>query len=197
MAEALDNLNFMRMFWELLFVNQSSHKLDQDGVLKQAPESCLITDCKGLFDAVNRNQSAGLGLSEKRTAIECLSIRQITAESNVTVKWVNSDRQVADILTKQGVMTENIDRVLRGTWKIVFDETFTSAKNLRKQNREGRSGHFKKLQNKSQKNAPNSQDESAAFLERLDSFRNDYPDQYSAMMTKLRDKFPGTIPSCF
>ena len=159
MAEALDNLNFMRLFWELLFSNKTRHKLDQDEKLKHAAESCLITDCKGLFDAVNRNQSAGLGLSEKRTAIECLPIRQITAESGVTVRWVNSDRQVADILTKQGVLTENIDRVLRGTWKIAFDETFTSAKNLRKQNREGRSGHFEKIQTKPK--SPNlSRDES-------------------------------------
>ena len=147
-AAALDNLNFMRLCWEMLFSNHSRPKLDQDEKLKHAPEACLITDCKGLFDAVNRNQSAGLGLSEKRTAIECLSIRQITSESGVTVKWVNSDRQVADILTKQGVMTENIGRVLQGTWKIIFDETFTSAKSLRIQNREGRTCHFKKIQNK-------------------------------------------------
>ena len=103
MAEALDNLNFIRLFWEVLIgCVPVKLKLDQDAVLKDAPLSCLVTDCKGLFDAVNRSQSAGLGLSEKRTAIEALSIRQITTASNVSVKWVNSDRQLADILTKTG-----------------------------------------------------------------------------------------------
>ena len=196
MTEALDNLNFMRLFWELMFLNAKRPKLDQDETLKHAPEACLITDCKGLFDAVNRNQSAGLGLSEKRTAIECLSIRQITAETGVTVKWVNSDRQVADILTKVGVLTENIDRVLRGTWKIVFDETFTSAKNLRKQNREARSGHFKKIQ-KPKETSKDNQDESAAFLDRLEEFAKDRPEEYLAMMRKARALFPDKVPNCF
>ena len=104
-------------------------RIDQDEILKNAPTSCLVTDCKGLLDAVNRNQSAGLGLAEKRTAIEALSIRQITSQSNVAVKWVNSDRQLADILTKEGVLTENLDRALQNSeWRIVFDATFTSAK---------------------------------------------------------------------
>ena len=146
MAEALDNLNFVRLFWEMLLGRlPSGLKIDQDSILNEAPKCCLVTDCKGLFDAVNRSQSSGLGLSEKRTAIEALSIRQITAASNVAVKWVNSDRQLADILTKQGVIPENLDRALRsGQWRIIFDENFTSAKNLRKQ---ARSGHFKKVQN--------------------------------------------------
>ena len=50
------------------------------------------------------------------------------------MKWVNSDRQLADVLTKQGVLTENLDRALQSNeWRIVFDSSFTSAKNLRKQ----------------------------------------------------------------
>ena len=144
MAEALDTLNFVRFFWEILTGRSKvMTKIDQDFELTKAPTSGLITDCKGLFDAVNRSQSAGLGLSEKRTAIEALSIRQICSVSNVSVKWVNSDRQLADILTKQGVLTENMDRALRtNQWRIVFDSTFTSAKNLRKQKRDN---HFKKI----------------------------------------------------
>ena len=86
----------------------------------------------------------GLGLTDKRTAIEALSIKQIIDVTNVQAKWVNYDRQLADILTKQGVLPENLDRALKSyTWRTVFDSTFTSAKNLRKQKHDG---HFKKLQ---------------------------------------------------
>ena len=142
MAEALDNLNFTRFFWEILLGKSTVHtKVDQDQELSKAPKAALVTDCKGLFDSVNRSQSAGLGLSEKRTAIEVLSIRQICSMSNVTVKWVNSDRQLADILTKQGVSTDNLDRALKtNQWNIVYDENSTSAKNPRKQ---ARDGHFR------------------------------------------------------
>ena len=143
MTEALDNLNCVRLFWEVLVGRiKPTPRIYQDEILKNAPTSCLVTDCKGLFDAVDRNKSAGPGLSEKRTAIEALSIRQVTSLANVAVKWVNSDRQLADILTKQGVLTENVGGALQSNeWRIVFDETFTSAKNLRKQKRDA---HFKR-----------------------------------------------------
>ena len=79
--------------WEVLVGRVKPQlRLDQDENLTNAPSACLVTDCKSLFDAVNRNQSAGLGLAEKRTAIECLAIKQITSTSNVAVKWVTSDR---------------------------------------------------------------------------------------------------------
>eukprot|EP00974_Lingulodinium_polyedra_P105331 10199424-Lingulodinium_polyedra.AAC.1 len=35
--------------------------------LPKAPAVVVVTDCEGLFDVVNRSQSAGLGLAEKRT----------------------------------------------------------------------------------------------------------------------------------
>ena len=58
------------------------------------------------------------------------------------VRWVNSDRQLADILTKVGVLPDNIDRALKTTeWRIIYDESFTSAKNLRKMKRDV---HFKR-----------------------------------------------------
>ena len=86
----------------------------------------------------------GLGLTEKRTAIEALSIKQIIDSTHIQVKWVNSDRQLADILTKQGVLPDNLDRALKtNKWRIVLDATFTSVKNLRTQKREG---HVRNLQ---------------------------------------------------
>eukprot|EP00974_Lingulodinium_polyedra_P120956 11177216-Lingulodinium_polyedra.AAC.1 len=39
--------------------------------------------------------------SRKSTAIEALSVRQICSLSRVMVRWVNSDRQFADILTNK------------------------------------------------------------------------------------------------
>ena len=55
---------------------------------------------------------------------------------------MNSDRPLADVLTKQGVLTENLDRARQSNaWRIVFDSSFTSATNLRKQKRDA---HFKR-----------------------------------------------------
>ena len=71
MAEALDNLNFIRLFWELLVGRASTRlEIDQHSLLENATDACFVTDCKGLFDAVNRSQSAGLGLSENEQPLK-------------------------------------------------------------------------------------------------------------------------------
>eukprot|EP00974_Lingulodinium_polyedra_P049459 4753624-Lingulodinium_polyedra.AAC.1 len=82
MAEALDTLNCIRFFREIVIGrNTMTTRIDQDLELTNTPETVLAMDCVGLFDAVNRNQSTGLGLTEKQTPIETLSIRQICSLS--------------------------------------------------------------------------------------------------------------------
>ena len=52
MAEALVNLIFVRLFWEVLIGRvKPTLRIDQDDILKSAPTSCLVTDCKGLCRA--------------------------------------------------------------------------------------------------------------------------------------------------
>ena len=54
-------------------------------------------------------------------------------ETGITTRWVNSDRQIADVLTKPHVPSYNLQALQsNGRWKIVFDDNFTSAKKLRK-----------------------------------------------------------------
>ena len=103
-----------------------------DEVLRMLPESCAITDCKSLFDALEKNESLGLGLSEKRTSIEVTATRQQMRATGIQTRWVNSDRQLADVLTKPAAPPAAIQRLLRtGRWKIVWGASYTSAKNLR------------------------------------------------------------------
>ena len=86
-----------------------------------------------LYDALERSESAGLGLSEKRTAIEVTATQEVMRETGISTRWVNSDRQIADVLTKPQVPAHNLQALQStGRWKIVFDDQFTSAKKLRK-----------------------------------------------------------------
>ena len=56
--------------------------------------------------------------------------------TGIETRWVNSDRQLADVLTKPTAPPAAIQRLLRtGRWKIVWDATYTSAKNIRKTKR--------------------------------------------------------------
>ena len=61
--------------------------------------------------------------------------------TGIKTRWVNSDRQLADVLTKPTAPASSIQRLQQtGRWKIVWDANYTSAKNLRKEKREK---HFK------------------------------------------------------
>ena len=110
-------------------------------MLQLLPESCAIPDCKSLYDALEKNESLGLGLSEKRTSIELTATRQPMRATSIKTRWVNNGRQLADVLTKPTAPAASIQRLQQtGRWKIVWDADFTSAKNLRTEKRDN---HFK------------------------------------------------------
>ena len=99
MADYVDMLNFVRLFFADCLHPVGIDLRRPDEVLKLLPESCAITDCKSLYDALERNDSLGLGLSEKRTSIEVTSTRHHMRATGIKTRWVNSDRQLADVLT--------------------------------------------------------------------------------------------------
>ena len=143
MADSVDMLNFVRLFIADCIHPQGIDLRRPDEVLQLCPEACAITDCKSLYDALDKSESLGLGLSEKRTSIEVTATRQQMRATGIKTKWVNSDRQLADVLTKGTAPPASILKLQHsGRWKIVWDANYTSAKNLRKAKREP---HFKKM----------------------------------------------------
>jgi hypothetical protein len=79
----------------------------------------MIVDAKNVFDAVCKIETAGLQLEEKRTAIELLAIKQRLQQALVDLRWVNSDQQMSDALTKPGNM-----KVLFEHFRKVCGESF-------------------------------------------------------------------------
>ena len=96
---------------------------------------------------LKKNESITLGLAEKRTSIEVQATKQQLRSTLITTKWVNSDRQIADVLTKVNTNPHDLIALMKtGHWKIVWDKNFVSAKNIRKQNR---ANFFKNAQEQS------------------------------------------------
>merc|ERR1712155_198843 len=141
MADSIDILNFIRLFFADCLHPEGIDLRRPDEILKLLPESCAITDCKSLYDALEKNESLGLGLSEKRTSIEVTATRQQMRATGINARWANSDRQLADVLTKPTAPASSIQRLQHtGRWKFLWDADFTSAKNIRKEKRDK---HFK------------------------------------------------------
>eukprot|EP00959_Pyramimonas_sp_CCMP1952_P081739 1707531-Pyramimonas_sp.AAC.1 len=90
----------------------------------------LVTECKAFYDGRVRSQSAGLGLGERRTAIEALAHRSALDEWQATVWRVQSRAQIADGLTKGNWQVFGVRKLFldKQEWRLIYDENFTSAR---------------------------------------------------------------------
>ncbi|CAK0864196.1 unnamed protein product, partial [Prorocentrum cordatum] len=101
MTETLDEISYVRLFIYELECGQVDYTNKQH--VNDAISSCpgaLVTDGKSGYDAIEKSESAGLGLRDKRTSIECLGIRQQKEQTALQIRWVHSDAMLADGLTK-------------------------------------------------------------------------------------------------
>ena len=88
--------------WSLLLVSEA---VDGPSFLQSAWETarrriCLVaTDCKSLYDHV-QSQSAPT-LDDRRTALDIIILRESLAKTSGILRWLPTDRMIADALTKE------------------------------------------------------------------------------------------------
>ena len=87
----------------------------------------MVIDAKALYDTYHKETTV-LGTACKRTAIELLVLKQTLWETDSVMRWVSSERQVADGLTKIAARQLFSDRLRTQQYRLVFDESFTAAK---------------------------------------------------------------------
>ena len=124
-ANAIDMLEWTKVF--LASILWPSIDLSADSTMHKLGVSPVITDSKGLFDA-SRSASSGLGISEKRTAIEVKIINERMDASCGYWAWTSAAQQVADGLTKVSSRQAPADLLRRGTHALKYDPNFVAGK---------------------------------------------------------------------
>ena len=129
-ATALEELLMVKTFTECLRRPGVALKDIKDSL---SGESAMVTDCKALFDAVHREtiQQA----ADKRVAIEGLVIKSLLADLHCQWRWVSSERQLSDGLTKVGARQNFVERYRGSHIQLVADEGFVAAKKKSKEER--------------------------------------------------------------
>ena len=98
-GNAVDQPEFIKqaqfVFWNLRGIDLRK----QENEVSQS-KSGLICDAKNMYDALHRIETSGLQLEEKRTAAQCLGIKEPLKRANLMLRWVDSDQELADGLTK-------------------------------------------------------------------------------------------------
>ena len=83
LAEALEGKRYPHSYWNQI----SSRKV------------LIVTDCKSLFDHLISKSSPTL--EDRRTAIDIIILRDSVNRLQAVVRWIPTDRMLADALTKE------------------------------------------------------------------------------------------------
>ena len=147
MSEADQELLFVRLAWAEFCAFEVDLKASEKAI-SQIPGT-VGTDAKALFDILLKSDlnSAAAGLRDKYSALEVLCLLESLAKLGTKARWVHSDQQLADHLTKP-LPAGTLHKVLsEGAWTLVFDPTFTSAKKVKAAMRNNSSQKFGGMSN--------------------------------------------------
>ena len=94
-----DCLYYARYQWsELLHGHVDLRRPDR--TVLQTP-GCLVTDSRNVYDKMH-NEVLVIKGAEKRTSIELLGLKEAQRRTEVAIRWVHSEAQLENSLTKQG-----------------------------------------------------------------------------------------------
>lgn len=93
-------------------------------------EGALIVDAKALYDAILKNSMASIQskVTDTRTAIELGIIKQDLEHICAKLRWVSSERQIADGLTKIQARQLLAERLHRAIMRLTTDVDQTASK---------------------------------------------------------------------
>lgn len=98
-VDAEDELYHLRYLWsELHHPPKKLSAMSNDAIAALTP-GLTITDSKNLYDKLNKNIPVVKG-AERRADIEALSLKESSDNTGMGLRWVHSDAQLANSLTK-------------------------------------------------------------------------------------------------
>ena len=124
-----DILHYARFQWsELLYGNVD---IKQQNATVRQTTGCVITDSRNVFDKINTEVVSIKG-AERKANLELLSLKEAQQLTKVHVRWVHSEAQLANSLTKaNGIRELELYYRMNHSWRIVSDEFMRSARRRR------------------------------------------------------------------
>ena len=131
LADLEQEMMLARLTWsELLGVDVDLK--NPASAVRQIP-AAMVIDAKAVYDVLDRDavMSASLGIKDKYSALELAALQQHITEQGTLVLWCDSDRQLADGLTKSSKQEVIKSFLITGSWRLRMDGAFISAKKHR------------------------------------------------------------------
>ena len=136
-AAAMDSLEYTRTLIQ--------GSLNADYTLQSPGEwviskTALVVDAKALYDSIRAEVPQLSG--DKRTKIEVMIVKEKMQECQTLLRWVSSEAQYADGMTKPSARQLLTDRLRTHMFKLQADEDFVAAKKKTQQQREANARKF-------------------------------------------------------
>ena len=129
-----DQLCYARYQWSEIMYGAVDTK-DPDRTIRQTP-GCVISDSRNVYDKL-QTQVLSIKGAEKRANLELLALKESQTRTEVKIRWVHSEAQLANTLTKaNGTREMDLYYRMGHQWRIVEDARMRSA---RKRKSEGMS----------------------------------------------------------
>ena len=124
-----DHLYYARFQWSEMMYGAGSTKEPDRTVSKVT--GCVVSDSRNVYDKLQTEVLVIKG-AEKKANIELLSLKEAQVRIKVIIRWVHSEAQLANSLTKKNGGKElELYYRMGYTWKIVEDPQMRSARKRR------------------------------------------------------------------
>ena len=124
-----DHLYYARYQWSEMIHGPANVK-DPDASVTRVP-GCVVSDSRNVYDKL-QTEVVSIKGAEKRSNIELLSLKEAQHRTQVTVRWVHSEAQLGNALTKAGGGKElELYYKMGHRWRIVEDKQMRSARRRR------------------------------------------------------------------
>ena len=121
-----DLLYYLRYQWGELLYGVADAK-DPDATVRLVT-GCVVSDSRNVFDKL-QTEVVSIKGAERKSNIELLSLKEAQVRTQVQVRWVHSEAQLANSLTKAGGGKEiELFYRMQCRWRIVEDEQMRSAR---------------------------------------------------------------------
>ena len=132
-GQAADSVDFACRYWHALM----HPDLKLKGLLK-APSTLvptMVTDAKALYDSYHR-EGVSSSVVDKRVSLEIRVMKEMMEELGGQLRWVSSERQIADGLTKESARTLLAARLRHRRLKLTWDPNYVASKKKSKKEKE-------------------------------------------------------------
>ena len=124
-GQAVDSIDFTCRYWH--YIMNPDLKLKDLLKASSTLTPIMVTDAKALYDSYHR-EGVSSSVVDKRVSLEIRVMKEMLEELNGQLRWMSSERQIADGFTKESARVLRAARLRHRRVKLTWDPNYVASK---------------------------------------------------------------------